>query len=121
MSGDTAPQGQAPEGKVRHLIRFLKRLGPAGPWAVVATILPPVGAVCLLGIVALLAPSLREHRWAPLACVIGFAFLGGLSVLPTYAMSIVVGWSFGIAIGFPTALAAQVGAAVVAYEIARHI
>jgi uncharacterized membrane protein YdjX (TVP38/TMEM64 family) len=115
------PTSQIPEGKARHLSRFLTRLGPAGPLAVVAAVLPPVGAVCLLGIVALYAPSLREHGWAPLACVIGFAILGGVSVLPTYALSILVGWSFGAAIGIPTATAAHVAAAMVAYEIARHI
>jgi uncharacterized membrane protein YdjX (TVP38/TMEM64 family) len=86
-----------------------------------ATVLPPVGAVCLLGIVAIYAPSLREHRWAPLACVIGFSVLGGLSVLPTYALSIVCGWSFGVAIGIPAATAGHVGAALVGYEVARHI
>src|SRR5690349_7337146 len=59
---------ELPEGKVRRLTRFMKRLGPAGPLAVVATVMPPVGAVCLLGIVALYAPSLREYGWAPVAC-----------------------------------------------------
>src|SRR4051812_43311258 len=59
-----------PEGKFRRITRFLKRLGPAGPLAVVATVLPPVGAVCLLGIVALYAPSLRDYRWAPIACAL---------------------------------------------------
>jgi uncharacterized membrane protein YdjX (TVP38/TMEM64 family) len=112
---------ESPEGKVRRITRFLKRLGPAGPLAVVATVLPPVGAVCLLGIVALYAPSLRDYRWAPIACVLGFSVLGGVSVLPTYAFSILVGWSFGFAIGFPVATAGHVCAALVGAEIARHV
>jgi uncharacterized membrane protein YdjX (TVP38/TMEM64 family) len=120
-SADRARRDPTPEGKVGRVARFLKRLGPAGPLAVVATVLPPVGAVCLLGIVALYAPALREYRWAPIACVLGFSVLGGISVLPTYAFSILVGWSFGFAIGFPVATAGHVGAALVGAEIARHV
>jgi uncharacterized membrane protein YdjX (TVP38/TMEM64 family) len=108
-------------GRLRGIRNFVKRLGPAGPLAVVATVLPPVGAVCLLGLVALHAPSLREHAWAPVACVLGFALLGGICVLPTYAFSVAVGWSFGFAVGFPTAAAGHVAAALVGAEIARHV
>jgi uncharacterized membrane protein YdjX (TVP38/TMEM64 family) len=53
--------------------------------------------------------------------VLGFAILGGISVLPTYAFSILVGWSFGFAIGFPVATAGHVAAAFVGAEIARHV
>lgn len=108
-------------GRARRIRSFLRRLGPAGPLAVVATVLPPVGAVCLLGLVALYAPSLRDYPWAPIACVLVFAVLGGLCVLPTYAFSILVGWSFGFAVGFPTAAAGHVAAALVGAEIARHV
>jgi uncharacterized membrane protein YdjX (TVP38/TMEM64 family) len=118
---DGVGAGSPPQGKRQRVTRFLKRLGPAGPLAVIATVLPPIGAACLLGIVALYAPSLRDHPWTPLLCVLAFAVLGGLSVLPTYAFSIVVGWSFGFAIGFPAAAAGHVGAAVVGAEIARHL
>src|SRR4051812_30075544 len=49
-SADQPTADSTPEGKLRRITRFLKRLGPAGPLAVMATVLPPVGAVCLLGI-----------------------------------------------------------------------
>jgi uncharacterized membrane protein YdjX (TVP38/TMEM64 family) len=43
-----------------------------------------------------------------------------LSVLPTYALSILAGWSFGFGVGYPAALAGIGGAALVAYAIARR-
>jgi uncharacterized membrane protein YdjX (TVP38/TMEM64 family) len=111
----------SPRGRIGRIIQFLRRLGPAGPLAVVGTVLPPIGAAFLLGIVAMHAPSFREYPWAPIACVIGFAVLGGCSILPTYAFSIFAGWSFGFAIGLPTAVAGHVGAGLVGIEIARHV
>ena len=113
----TAP---ARPGRVRRLGRFLRRLGPAGPMALVATALPPAGAVALLGLVTVLGPALRSAAWAPVAVALAFALLGGMSILPTYAVSILAGWAFGFATGFPTAWAGIVGASLVGYAVSRR-
>ena len=107
-------------GRVRRVGRFLRRLGPAGPLLLVASSLPTLGAALLLGALTVVAPVLRQTPTAPAACAVGFTVLGGLSVLPTYALSILAGWSFGFAVGFPTSLAGIGGAAAVAYAIARR-
>lgn len=108
------------ETTARRVTRFMRRLGPAGPMAIVATALPPLGAVLLLGLVTVIGPALRGSAWAPLAVVAAFALLGGMSVLPTYAVSILAGWAFGFAVGFPTAWAGIVGASLVGYAISRR-
>jgi uncharacterized membrane protein YdjX (TVP38/TMEM64 family) len=118
---DAPPRESASaSGLLRRVTRFLRRLGPAGALLVGASSLPTIGAAALLGVIAFVAPALRQSAWAPLVCVVAFTALGGLSLLPTYALSIVAGWCFGFAIGFPTALAGIVGAAMVAYLVARR-
>lgn len=99
---------------------LLRRLGPAGPLAIVSTILPPIGAIATIGLLTMLGPKLREEPWAPFAVCLAFILLGGLSLLPPYAVSILAGWAFGFAVGFPTAWVAMVGAALVSYAIARR-
>jgi uncharacterized membrane protein YdjX (TVP38/TMEM64 family) len=105
---------------LRRGARFVRRLGPAGPLALVAATLPTVSAVFLLGALTVVAPVLRQAPMAPLACVVAFTILGGLSLLPTYALSIVAGWSFGFAVGFPTSVAGILGSSLVAYAIAQR-
>ena len=115
-----AAAAEAPAGISRRGARFVRRLGPAGPLALVAATLPTVSAVFLLGALTVIAPRLRETPMAPLACVVAFTILGGLSLLPTYALSIVAGWCFGFAVGFPTSVAGIIGASLVAYAIAQR-
>lgn len=112
--------GPSPRGRLRRSARFLQRLGPAGPLALAAATLPTICAVFLLGALTVIAPVLRQTPMAPLACVVAFTLLGGLSLLPTYALSIVAGWSFGFAVGLPTSVAGIVGASLVAYAIAQR-
>jgi uncharacterized membrane protein YdjX (TVP38/TMEM64 family) len=106
--------------RVRRFAKLLRRLGPTGPMAIIAAALPPVGAVVLLGLVTALGPALRAYAWAPGAVAVGFAVLGGVSILPTYAVSILAGWAFGFALGFPTAWAGIVGASLVGYAVSRR-
>ena len=61
-------------GKVRELLR---RLGPAGPFSIVTTVTPPLGALCLLGFVTRIAPVLRDHPYA--GPIIGAALQSGSS------------------------------------------
>ncbi|MDB5320621.1 MAG: associated Golgi protein [Phycisphaerales bacterium] len=97
---------------------FLKRLGPAGPLALLAATFPPIGGFVLIGLVYRIAPWLREHRGPGLMIYVGgFAVLAALSILPTYACSILGGWAFGFAIGFPASMIAFCSASLLSYLI----
>lgn len=98
----------------------LRRLGPAGPMAVVASTLPPLGGFVLVGTVTKVAPWLREHgALGPVLYAGAFVVLAGLAVIPTYATSVVGGWAFGFRVGFVAAMAGFVGAALLAYVVGR--
>lgn len=98
-----------------------KKLGAAGPLALVAAALPAVAGVALLGSLNTVGPWLRSHEEAGFALyVAAFAVLAGLALLPTYAQSILGGWAFGFALGFPGALAGFLGGATIGYIVARR-
>ena len=97
---------------------FFKRLGPAGPLAVVISTFPPIGGFVLIGLLSRIAPWMRSH-WtqAMVIYVGGFAFLAAMAVLPTYACAILGGWTFGFWVGFPASMVAFCSAALLAYLI----
>lgn len=98
-----------------------RTLGPAGPLAIAAAVLPALGGLLLIGYMKTAADFLRTHGAAGvLAYIVGFAALSGLALLPTYAQSALGGFAFGLAIGAPAALAGFAGGAVIGYEIARR-
>jgi len=124
-AADERTRGAAPERGgadrlPRRVARFVRRLGPAGPLALVAATLPTVSAVFLLGALTVIAPVLRDMPMAPLVCVVAFTIVGGLSLLPTYALSVIAGWSFGFAVGLATSIGGIAGASMVAYAIAQR-
>lgn len=101
-----------------HLIR---RLGPAGPLALIAAVFPALGGFVLLGLVSTVAPYLRDHQPASvLLYILFFTVMAGLALLPTYAQSFVAGWAFGFALGLPAALTGVAGAATLGYLVARR-
>jgi uncharacterized membrane protein YdjX (TVP38/TMEM64 family) len=97
-----------------------KAAGLAGPLAIAALALPPLGGFLLIGYMKTVADWLRSHADSgPLVYAGGFAILSGLALLPTYAQSALGGFAFGFAIGVPAALAGFVGGSIIGYEIAR--
>ena len=97
---------------------FVKRLGPAGPLAVVAATCPPIGAAVLIGFISRIAPWLIAHKGLGLVIyVFGFATLAALALLPTFAASFLGGWTFKFAIGFPASMTAFVLASLLSYAI----
>lgn len=97
-----------------------RRLGPAGYLAVAWAILPAVGGILLLANLGPVSDWLVAHRDLGLVLYIGiFALSAGFGVLPTYSQAILGGWAFGIAVGFPAALAGFVGASMIGYLAAR--
>ncbi len=98
-----------------------RRLGPAGPLAVLAAGLPLLGEIALIGCLAWLAPWLRAHSEIGLPVyVLVFAVTSGLAILPTHAQSAVGGWVFHFARGAPAAVAGVMGGAMIGYLIARR-
>src|SRR5687767_9180221 len=80
----------------RH--RPSRGLARAAPVALVATIIPIVGQVLMVGAGPFIAVTLRGSGTAGwVAFTIGFTLLAALLVAPTYTTSIVAGWAFGFA------------------------
>jgi uncharacterized membrane protein YdjX (TVP38/TMEM64 family) len=115
----TPPRGSA----AARLSGWIRRLGPAGPLAVVVVALPAVGGAVLLGTLRELGPWCREHAWgaAPFVVALAGAFLAGGSLLPTYAITILAGWSFGFAVGLPVAFVAHAAAGLFGFGLARAL
>lgn len=98
---------------------LLRRLGPAGPLALIAATLPALGGFLLLGTLTIVGPWLKSHEQVGvLIYVLGFAVFSGLALLPTYAQAVLGGWAFGFAVGFPAALGGFVGGALIGYLVA---
>jgi uncharacterized membrane protein YdjX (TVP38/TMEM64 family) len=102
-------------------MKGFRRLGPAGPLAVIAASSPTVSGFLLLASMPFVAPWMRAHPAAALSAFVGvYVVLGGLALMPTYAYSVLAGWAFGFAVGFPAAMGAYVGAGVIGYAIGRR-
>ncbi len=97
----------------------LRRLGPAGPLAIVASTLPMVGLATLVLTINVIGPWLRDLETAGvLIYVLGVAVCAGLAIFPTHIQAVLGGWAFGFWLGFPASLAGILGASLIAYVIA---
>jgi uncharacterized membrane protein YdjX (TVP38/TMEM64 family) len=110
------------QSRFRRLCRFVRALGPAGPLALLATCLPAIGGAVALSLVRVVVPWLHRSG-APglLLFVIGFAVLGGLALVPTWANSMIGGWTYKFAAGFPAVMVGLAGAAMIAYLLAHRV
>jgi len=99
-----------------------RRLGAAGPVAIVLSFWPPLGGFLLLATLTTFAPWLREHHSLGLALYfLATSILVGFSFLPTFAVAIYAGWTFGFGVGFAMAMAALTVSSLVAYAVGRFI
>jgi uncharacterized membrane protein YdjX (TVP38/TMEM64 family) len=97
----------------------LRRLGPAGPLAVISATLPVVGLVTLAALFNTIGPWLRALGMPGLAAyAVCFAVCAGLAILPTHIQAALGGWAFGFALGFPAAMCGVVLASILGYAIA---
>lgn len=104
-----------------QLPTVLRRLGPAGPLAVIAATLPAIGGFALLWQLNAVGPWLKSHgAVGVLLYIVGFSVFAGLALLPTYAQAVLGGWAFGFALGFPAALSGFFGGALLGYGVARR-
>jgi len=101
---------------------LMRRLGAAGPVAIVLSFWPPLGGFVLLATLTRLGPWLRVHDSAGmLVYFLLCGFLIGVSFVPTYACAILAGWAFGFAVGWPLAMVTITVASLLAYVIGRWI
>ena len=94
---------------------LLRRLGAAGPFALMLTFCPPLGAFVLLSTLTSFGPWLRDH--GVLGMLFFFLVIGlllGVSFVPTYTSAILAGWAFGFWVGWPLALATLTAASLLA-------
>ncbi len=104
-----------------RLAAIIRRIGPAGPLALVASTLPAIGGFLLLAQLKPLGQWLAHHEQLGVVIYIAaFAILAGLALLPTYAQAVLGGWAFGAWPGFGAALAGFGGAALIGFGIARR-
>jgi uncharacterized membrane protein YdjX (TVP38/TMEM64 family) len=116
---DPGSAASRPSGGLKPALR---RLGPAGPVAVIVTFLPGVGTVVVAALLVTHQSWLRAHQgesaWLHL---VGFTVLGGLAIVPTNVNALVAGWTFGFAWGFALALTGTLAAAVIGYAMGRFV
>lgn len=100
----------------------MRRLGAAGPVAIVLSFWPPLGGFVLLATLTRLGPWLRVHDSVGMAVYFLLcSFLIGISFVPTYACAILAGWAFGFAVGWPLAMVTITVASLLAYVIGRWL
>lgn len=98
---------------------LVARLGLAGPLAMGALVLPPLGSIVLFMTMGTTGPWLQSHAEIGVVMyVVAFAILAGLALLPTYAQSALGGFAFGVTLGIPAALFGFAGGAFIGYTIA---
>jgi uncharacterized membrane protein YdjX (TVP38/TMEM64 family) len=103
-------------------LAFARALGPVGPLAALASVLPPLGALALLGTLPAVGGWLQTNDGLGLVVFIAaFTVLGGLALLPTYSPSIVGGWAFGGLHGWLATMLGFAGAATLGYALARAV
>ena len=115
---DVHPAAASTQTSWQRTKRFVRRLGPAGPLAVMASTFPPIGGFVLLAFGGPVSRWLSSHGWiGVLIYVSGFTSSAALSLLPTYACSLLGGLSFGFWIGWPAAMFSFTAATLVAWIV----
>jgi uncharacterized membrane protein YdjX (TVP38/TMEM64 family) len=100
---------------------YFRRLGPAGPLAVLSFSLPALGGFALLGFMPLYGDWLEAQGALGMFfyCLV-FAVCSGLAILPTYAQAVVGGFVFGNIFGSIAAITGYVGGALIGYTVGRR-
>src|SRR5918993_5532153 len=97
-------------------------LGRAAPVAVFATVLPICGSLATVAVGPLVAPWLREQGFRGVVIfTVAFAVLGFLMLATTYSTSIIAGWTFGFAWGFPAVTIGTLVGAISCYLVAKWL
>ncbi|HED52764.1 MAG TPA: TVP38/TMEM64 family protein [Phycisphaerales bacterium] len=96
--------------------------GRAGPVAIVAALMPAAGGFLLLIFMPKVAHALNGlGTMGLLVYIMGFAIASGLALLPTYAQALLGGYTFGLALGVPGAIAGLLLGSFIGYFMARRL
>ncbi len=116
-----APSADTPTGE-QSSAALVRSLGPAGLLGILWTAAPAICGFMLLARIQPLEEWLNQSPTLGLAGYIAvFIVSAGLGFLPTYAQSILGGWVFGFAWGFPAALIGFGGGSLVGYFVAKSV
>src|SRR5687768_5431622 len=117
------PPEQAPSPSKRGPLRdFLRKIGPAGPIAAFATFMPFIGTFVAIAIAPRLSAWMAAHGVVVMiAFASGFGVLVAYALVPTYANSLLAGWTFKFPAGFPTVMCGLTWAATISYFVAHRI
>ncbi len=102
--------------------KTLVSLGPVAALGALWTASPAILGSLLVAYLPFVADQLNElgsAAWP--AYIVLFVVSAGIGFLPTYGQSILGGWAFGFAVGFPGAMLGFVGGSVIGYFIARSV
>jgi len=101
----------------------LKGLGPTAFLAILWTASPGLLGFVLLANIGPIRDAIDKlgptTGW--LAYILVFMFSAGVGFLPTYGQSVLGGWVFGFAKGFPGAMCGFVGGSMIGYAIAGRV
>jgi uncharacterized membrane protein YdjX (TVP38/TMEM64 family) len=90
--------------------------------AVIVSVLPAVGTAVLFTVAKPVSMWLAAHRpGSIIVFVLAVALLNGLALMTTYANSLLAGWTFKFAIGFPSMMIGLASAAMIGYGLAYRI
>src|SRR5688572_1318807 len=84
--------------------------------------MPIIGTAVAVALAPRLSAWMRAHGVVGvIAFASGFALLAGFALVPTYANSLLAGWTFKFPAGFPTVMCGLTGAATISYFVAHRI
>lgn len=102
--------------------KTFRGLGPTAVLGAVWTASPAILGGLLVAYLPWVADQLNAlGPWAWPTYVALFIVSAGVGFLPTYGQSILGGWAFGFALGFPGAMLGFVGGSVIGYFIAKGV
>ncbi|MBS0190681.1 MAG: VTT domain-containing protein [Phycisphaerales bacterium] len=108
--------------RIEAVWKVLRQMGATAVLGAVWTISPAVLGITLLWFLGPVSDLLRSlGAWGWLAYVLMFVVSAGVGFLPTYGQSLLGGWVFGFAFGFPGAMLGFVGGSVIGYFIAKRL
>lgn len=123
---DTSPQSPDTNQSFGAIV---KRLGPAAVLGFLWAAMPAIAGIVLLSNMSKASDILMQRNEEGggslaigIAMYVGiFILTAGVGILPTYSQAILAGFAFGVAFGFPAALAGFTGASIIGYCIALFI
>lgn len=103
--------------------RSIRDLGPAAVLGVVAATLPAITGITLFVYMGSVSAWFDAQSLAQAVgiYIAAFVVFSGLALLPTIAQTVLGGWVFGFAVGYPAALLGFTGGALLGYAVAYGV